>query len=280
MPHEYAGSLSRLMAKDSRYRQVIATIHAAHYRRGAKAIEFDREELRTAAQSLGIDVAKNLGDIIYTFRYRQELPEEINRTAPEGFEWIIRPIGIAKYRFACVRRFRIEPAANRYHIKIPDATPEIVAKHALSSEQALLAKLRYNRLVDIFTGLTTYSLQNHLKTTVKNIGQIEVDELYLGVGKTGAQYILPVEAKGHGDRLGRIQFEQDLALCTQRFPDLICRQIAAQFMSEGVIAMFEVAFSGDDVQIVDEKHYLLVPAQEITPEDLDAMRRMIATTPK
>jgi len=48
-------------------------------------------------------------------------------------------------------------------IKIPDATPEIVAAYALSDEQALLAKVRYNRLLDIFLGVAAYSLQNHLR---------------------------------------------------------------------------------------------------------------------
>jgi hypothetical protein len=47
-------------------------------------------------------------------------------------------------------------------IKVPDATPGVIAKYALSDEQALLAKLRYNRLVDLFTAITCYSLQSHL----------------------------------------------------------------------------------------------------------------------
>ena len=42
---------------------------------------------------------------------------------------------------------------------------------------ALLAKVRYNRLVDIFIGITCYSLQNHLRTTVRSIGQVEIDEI-------------------------------------------------------------------------------------------------------
>jgi len=42
--------------------------------------------------------------------------------------------------------------------KVPDSSPGIVAKYALSDEQALLAKVRYNRLVDIFSGVTCYSL--------------------------------------------------------------------------------------------------------------------------
>ena len=49
--------------------------------------------------------------------------------------------------------------------KIPDGTPSIVRKYSISDEQALLAIVRYNRLIDIFLGVTCYSLQNHLRTT-------------------------------------------------------------------------------------------------------------------
>ena len=66
-------------------------------------------------------------------------------------------------------------------IKIPDATPEIVSAYSMSDEQALLAKIRYNRLLDVFLGVSAHSLQNHLRTTVKDIGQIEVDEIYVAV---------------------------------------------------------------------------------------------------
>src|ERR1022692_4109950 len=90
-------------------------------------------------------------------------------------------------------------------IKIPDATPEIIAAYALSDEQALLAKVLYNRLLDIFLVLTTYPLQNHLRATVKKMGdsQIEIGEVYVGVDKHGEQFALPVQAKGGSDRLDR-----------------------------------------------------------------------------
>ena len=55
----------------------------------------------------------------------------------------------------------------------------------MSDEQALLAKIRYNRLLDVFLGISAYSLQNHLRTTVLHIGQIEIDELYIGLDKHG-----------------------------------------------------------------------------------------------
>ncbi len=81
-------------------------------------------------------------------------------------------------------------------IKVPAATPGIIEKYALSDEQALLARLRYNRLIDIFTGITCYSLQNHLRTMIPELGQVETDEIYIGVDRQGAHYVLPVQAKG------------------------------------------------------------------------------------
>src|SRR5438105_5867530 len=123
--------------------------------------------------------------------------------------------------------------------KVPDSTPGIIIMYALGDEQALLAKLRYNRLVDIFTGITCYSLQSHLRTTVPNVGQVETDEIYVGVDRRGAHYVFPVQAKGGNDRLGIVQIEQDFALCAHRFPSLLCRPIAAQFMAIEVIALFE-----------------------------------------
>jgi hypothetical protein len=45
-------------------------------------------------------------------------------------------------------------------------------------------------------GLTCYSLQNHLCTTVPEMGQVETDELYVGLDRRGAQYIIPRTSEG------------------------------------------------------------------------------------
>ena len=128
--------------------------------------------------------------------------------------------------------------------------------------------MRYNRLIDLFLGIAAFSLQNHLRTTVKGIGQIEIDELYVGVDRNGAQYVVPVQAKGGRDRHGRQQTEQDMACCKEKFPDLICRAVSAQFMADGRIAMFELALQDDDIRVVAEKHYQLVPSSSISKDDL------------
>lgn len=140
---------------------------------------------------------------------------------------------------------------------MPDATPEIVLAYAHTDEQALLAKVRYNRLIDVFLGVTAYSLQSHLRTTVKDIGQIEIDEIYVAIDATGRQFVLPVQAKGGKDQLSAVQSEQDMAFCRAKYPSLICRAVSAQFMEDDLIAMFEVTLDDDVVKVVVEKHYRL-----------------------
>jgi hypothetical protein len=168
---------------------------------------------------------------------------------------------------------RILPQENLLAIKIPDATPEIIRVNAQGDEQALLAIIRYNRLVDIFLGIASFSLQNHLRTTVKNLGQIEIDEVYVGVDKHGKQYIIPIQAKGGKDQHGVVQTDQDIECCKEKFPSLICRPISAQFLFNQLIALFELTIVEDQVLIVQEKHYQLTKGDLITRQDLEQYNR-------
>ena len=232
-------------------------------------VQFSREELEKVAAKLRIRLPKNLGDIIYSFRYRAALPKKIQDCAPEGKVWIIRPAGRSYYKFVATTEIPIVPNKMMAETKIADATPSLVSKYAMDDEQGLLAKVRYNRLIDIFLGLTCYSLQNHLRTTVPDIGQIETDELYIGVDEKGVHYIIPVQAKGGTDRLSIVQIEQDFALCTHRFPHLICKPIAAQFIGGNLIALFVFEESTEGLKIASERHYRLVPPEEISIEELE-----------
>ena len=264
------------MKRKNRYAAIIERIFTSKFKSGLKQVDFERGEIETVARQLRIKLPKNLGDLIYSFRYRADLPEKIRSAAGQGETWIIRPTGKARYRLVLVADKPIHPNANLAVTKVPDATPGIVTKYAFNDEQALLARLRYNRLVDIFTGVTCYSLQNHLRTTVPEMGQVETDELYVGVDKKGSHYIFPIQAKGGTDKLNVVQIEQDFAVCAHKFPGLICRPIGAQFMEGGVIALFEFEQSNGTGSISSEKHYKLVPPEEVTDADLKNYQRRSA----
>jgi hypothetical protein len=268
------------MSNPNRYSMLIKEVFLSKYKKGAIDVPFMRVDLERAARKLHIKLPRNIGDVIYSFRYRTPLPESIRAKAPAGKEWIIQPAGRAKYRFVLRGQAIIQPNKMMAETKVPDATPEVIAKYALSDEQALLAKLRHNRLIDIFTGVPCYSLQSHLRTTVPGIGQIETDEVYIGVDKRGVHYVFPVQAKGGNDRLSVVQIEQDMAMCANKFPHLICRPIGAQFMQDDVIALFEFERSKNEIRVVSEKHYRLVPGEEVTEADLKCYRQRPLDDPR
>jgi hypothetical protein len=263
------------MAKSNRYSQIIEAIFFKSYKKGIKEIPFTRDEIISAASSLQIQLPKNVGDLLYSFRYRAALPEKIINKAPEGFEWVIRSVGRALYKIVLTKQTYFQPTQHLAETKIPDATPGIITKYAMTDEQALLAKVRFNRLIDIFTGLTCYSLQSHLRTTVPDMGQVETDEIYIGIDKRGVHYVLPVQAKGGNDKLGVVQIEQDFAIGASKFANLICKPIAAQFMANGTIALFEFELTDEGIAITFEKHYKLVKPDELTFVELEKYKTRI-----
>ncbi len=260
-----------MVDRSALYDELILWVFQRHHCGGA--FEFARDELFMAAAELGLDAPKNVGDVLYAYRYRRTLPQRILDAAPPGKEWAILPAGRARYRFQPTANAWIEPRKGLRTVRVPEATPEIVAASALGDEQALLAKIRYNRLIDTFLGITAYSLQNHLRTTVGELGQIEIDELYVGVDRHGAQYVMPVQAKGGDDRVGYVQTWQDLRFCAERFPCHEAIAVSAQFVDADRIALFHLSIAEDgELEIVDERHYMLCPAADIAPEDLRSYR--------
>ena len=245
------------------------TVRQGTIRKKTIAFSFDRSELGEAAKSLGFPPVKNLGDVTYYFRYRNPLPDSILKTQSRGHEWIIEGAGKGRYRFKLVKASRVVPREDLITVDIPDATPELIRAHKLDDEQALLAIVRYNRLIDTFLGLTAYSLQNHLRTTVQGLGQIEIDELYIGIDSFGCHYVIPVQAKGKKDHIGIVQSTQDIRFAEQKYPGMRCRAIAAQFLEHEVVALFELTKQHDEVKVVEERHYRLVAADDL---DADAIR--------
>ena len=80
--------------KTNRYAAIIERIFFSKYTKGDEELTFEREDLVRAAESLRIALPKNLGDVIYSIRYRTALPRRILETQPKGKEWIqCRPTG-------------------------------------------------------------------------------------------------------------------------------------------------------------------------------------------
>lgn len=93
--------------------------------------------------------------------------------------------------------------------------------------------------------------------------------MYVGIDKHGCHYVIPVQAKGGRDQIGIVQTTQDIRFVEEKFPGLRCRAIAAQFMEDNTVALFELVLQDDEIKVVEERHYKLVPAKKL---DQNAIR--------
>ena len=212
-----------------------------------------------AISELGL-VINNVPDIPYTYRTgRSPLPEAI---LAHG-QWAIDGAGKGRYLFVRLTRSPyIDIPQDIEIIPLLDATPQIVLKYQGTDEQGLLARLRYNRLIDIFTGLTAYHLQGHFRTTVANLGQVEIDDLYIGVDTDGVGYLLPLEAKSGAlkDQLGVVQITQMVKFAREHFDDLPLRPIGIKVLPDDTFVFLEFTATEDSNEVATRryKRYQLV----------------------
>ena len=255
----------------TKYERIINYIFDKHFDSETSGFEFSRREINEAAESLKLTQVSNVGDVLYTFRSRKLLPESIRSKAPDNKEWVIRTTATGRYRFDLIPHASFAVNHQLTETSIPDSTPALIHLYKQSDEQALLAIVRYNRLIDVFTRLSCFSVQSHLRTSLKGSGQIEVDELYVGLDRKGAHYVIPVEVKSAKDVIGYVQVDNMFELCAQRFPHLTPRPLGAQFIDDDGIALFEFERLTDGVAIgiAAERHYRLVPHDDL-PDDLIA----------
>jgi len=243
----------------SLYDEVILDVFLRHYEPDAARLVFEKDELVEICEKHGITV-RNIPDIIYTYRVRKLLPARILDTG----HWAIEPAGRGTYAFRLLKnppRFEI-PFQDYAPIEIYNAIPEVVEGLLRQDEQSLLTRILYNRLVDIFTGLTCFHIQNHYRSFITDMGEVELDALYVGVNKTGSLCMIPIEAKSRADSevIGRVQISQMAKLARQDFADLNRRVLAVKALSDGTIAMVEFndCEDPDDIRIVSLNRFQLI----------------------
>ncbi len=238
------------------YDRLLTALFKQHWKSGAVDVPFTKDDLIEKAQSLGVKV-KNLPDVLYTYRNRRPFPHAI---LAKG-NWVIASRGPGRYAFEKVAGAAIIEVPHKLkRYNIPYAVPEIVARNIANDEQGLLTVVRYNRLLDVFTGVACFHLQTHIQTHVPKHGQVQIDDLYVGVDKNGAGYVLPVEAKDSGESLGIDKVVALTLFAQHKFPNLVCRPMAVIRQAPDEIACieFEPAVELKSVSLMEMRCYRLL----------------------
>ncbi len=247
-----------------RYASAIEDVFFAHYSEGTEFIEFQRGELLESLRRNNLTVS-NLPDLVYMYRSRRPLPQRILATG----NWAIDNIGRGWYGFLKLKNkphFSID-FNEIAPIDIYNAIPDLVEGYLRDDEQSLLTRVLYNRLVDIYTSMTCFLVQNHYRSTVearRGRTEVEVDALYTGVNTQGELCAIPIEAKSAGDTemLGRVQLSNMAKLIRQdpKFAGMRRCLLAIKTLNDGTIGMvrFNDAVDPDDFGIITPVRYRLV----------------------
>jgi len=207
--------------QENKYDKLLSSIFKEKWRSSLTEVPFTKDEVIDSASGLGLRI-KNLADVIYTYRSRRPMPADILKTG----NWVIAARGSGMYAFIKISGETTVTIPDSLKVySIPYAVPEIVAQNLARDEQGMLTIVRYNRILDVFSGLACFHLQSHIRTHIPDHGQVEIDELYVGVDKDGQGFVLPVEAKEEGERLGLDKAVALTLFARARFPKLICRPI-------------------------------------------------------
>jgi hypothetical protein len=221
----------------SRSEAIIHDVFFRYFTEGATTVPFERDDLAESAERQGLSRPKNLGEPIYQYRYVKPMPPAVAEMAPPGKEWVIRGRGAAKYAFEAVELAWFTPREDLPEVQIPNATPRLVEQHSLADEQALLSRVRHAGLVSLATGVVAQHLQSHLRSTVSS-GQVEIDDLYVGIDDRGQHYAIPIEAKAGSGRVSLIQVEQATEFCLARKQDAVCIPLGIQLLPDESIYFF------------------------------------------
>jgi len=252
---------SETRSPETLYDRLISEVFRRHGGAERPEFEFTGDEMRQILAEWGQRI-RNLADVYYTYRGgRRTLPVEIAATG----NWVIEGKRRGVYAFRRLRRsIYVKFPADLQAIDILDATPDIILKYGGRDEQGLLAGVRYNRLVDTFLGVTAYHLQGHVRTTLAQGVQIEIDDIYFGVDADGVQYVVPVEAKSTNEPLGVLQVSNLNAFAHRRYPDLKARSVAVKDGGDGTLffAEFCDAMDCEEISVVSYKRYRLVREEE------------------
>jgi hypothetical protein len=251
----------------SKYEQIIRSVFFANWQDGSTEFIFSREQID--GSSLGIN-PKNIGDIIYTYRYSRALPDDILAKAPEGHTWIIEGAGTALYRFRAVKESWFVPS-DAEPIILPDRTPhDIIENVKDKDEQAILSIVNYNRLLDLFLRARLERKQSHWRQNVTGIGQIEIDDVYIGHSEDGTKVVIPVQAKRDKDKISSVQIMQDVLACAAKNDGKVCRPVAVHWENSTEILTF-MEFGYDEalrtVELIRERRYLLKQPYSIVVDE-------------
>lgn len=241
------------------YTPILLAIFKRKYVAGSSEVTFTLEELRAELVAAGLQ-ARNVADLVYRMKSRTVLPEEITS---KGFR-LLEIRGRGKYALTFSESTLIDYPDPVEVIDVQDRTPFAVRRlladdFGKTDEQGLLNVLRYNDLFSHFLRAQSYHLKGHVRRSVPQTGQVEVDDVHVALsgGLDDPLILVPVEAKAKDDPVNRVQIAMQVRYANYEFPGLLVRPLTVKLFADGMVLFMEFnsTTSPADLHVVKFAYY-------------------------
>lgn len=196
------------------YVPILREIVRRRYSPGTLRIEFTKRDIEAIAEELGLKIG-NAADLAYRMRARTRLPDDI---LDLGFT-VLRGVGRGQYSLEVGGEALVhlpEHEVFDHNDQTPLAVRRLLPENLVElDEQGILTIIGYCKLLDHFTGLTVYRLRSHVRKSVPNVGQAELDEIDVGIAlrDDDLPVVFPLEAKAADEVINRVQVATAVAYC-------------------------------------------------------------------
>lgn len=258
------------------YVPILREIVRRKYVPGTQRIEFTKQDIELIAGELDLKVG-NAADLVYRMRARTRLPDDI---LDLGFT-VLRGVGRGLYALevggeAVVRLPEHEVFDHNDQTPLP--VRRLLPENLVDlDEQGILTMVGYCKLLDHFTGLTVYRLRSHVRKSVPNVGQAELDEIDVGIAlrDDDVPVVFPIEAKAADEVINRVQVATAVAYCQTYFPGHEIRPVVVKLTYDGVLHFLEFRATTTlaGLRVVHSCGYRL----RLSPRQLELIRATRAT---
>lgn len=243
----------------NKYTALVSLIFSEGYRGNSTPFSFSKETLISAGKALEIELPQNLSDVIYNLRHRAPLPDAIASTAAPEKEWIIETIERGEYRFIQRPCQRVEADPNAFDYLFEDETPRIARDFGMKGAPLLDCILRKNQILKKFLGSPVEHLQSQVRTSVTGVGQVEIGSLFFS--EINGE-VIPVCLIAKPGEFNLAKAAQSMKFAAEHYPEMDCKAVVAQLLSENRVALFELFGSPDAPRVLQEAHFTLASKSE------------------
>lgn len=241
------------MAENNKAKSFIKHLIEKNFTASQDSIPFSRDDVSLYCLKKFKKIPKNVGDIIYSLRYRMDYLSTFDHLLDPDYTWTLLSLSTGQYELKPMPKLKLPDLTSVPVISKIDKTPEHIHNLRPLNDQSLLMKIYQNKVLSEFLEDDLILLQAHHKVNLKDWGQAEIDGI---VASETSPRLYLVEVKGYTEVIGWPQIIQLKMYAEQNHPGLPFTPIFVQSHRDWSFSIVQFDFNSEFPQVTKSERYI------------------------